>query len=267
MSKKRELHKSQIAMHERCPRQYFYRYVEDIIRPPASAMLIGTGTHKAAAVDLTAKRDTGKLLGAEEVVSVAVDTLKTEWAKGVELDPAEKLLGEKRAKGEAVDAVVALAGLHHKSLAPALKPKLIEQPFTVVLEGFPVDLAGTMDLQEQDGTVRDLKTRNATPPEGFADSCLDLSCYGLAARARDGVAPASLAMDFLVKTKTPKLVTQRTTRSDNAYRAFLLRVEAVSKAIESGAFPPCSPDSWVCSEKFCGYWTICDFGRAARVTG
>ena len=262
------IHKSMLGTFDRCPMQYYFRYVEGIRIPPASAMLAGTGVHRAAEKDLTAKRDTGSLLAREAVQQAAADAVNREWDNGgVLLDPAEELLGEKRIRGETVDTAVSLAGLHHDELAPALNPQHIERPFSVELLGFPVDLAGTIDVQEHGGIVRDLKTRSATPPAGLADASLDLSCYGLAARALDGAAPVKLAMDFLVKTKAPKLVTQTTTRGDAAYRAFLLRVEAVSRAIESGAFPPCSPENWCCSPKWCGYWGRCPFGAAASVTG
>ena len=229
-------------------------------------MICGTGVHRSSAKDLTAKRDTGKLLEEAAVLDEARDVVNREWEAGVMLDDGEKLIGEKRARGETVDQAVALAGLHHRQLAPVLAPRHIERPFIVELNGYPVDLAGTLDLQEQDGTVRDLKTRAASPPAGLADSSLDLSCYGLAAQALDGTPPASLAMDFLVKTKTPKLVTQTTTRGEGAYRAFLLRVAAISKAIDSGSFPPGSPDEWWCSSRWCGYFGICPHGAAARVT-
>jgi putative RecB family exonuclease len=264
--KKPVLHKSMIGMFDRCPKQYEFRYVEGIRIPPVSAMIAGTGVHRAAAKDLTAKRDTGKLLPKQAVLDEARDAVNSEWAAGVLLNDSEQLLGEKRARGETVDMAVSLAGLHHGKLAPGLEPKHIERPFTVELNGFPVDLSGTIDLQEASGTVRDLKTRSASPPEGLADSSLDLSMYGLAAMALEGASPELLAMDFLVKTKTPKLVTQTTTRGDGAYRAFLLRIEAVSHAIESGSFPPCSPENWCCSPRWCGYWSRCPFGAAARVT-
>ena len=265
---KPKLHKSQLAMFSRCPRQYMYRYVENIILPPATAMLAGTGVHASAAQDLTAKRDTGKLLSLSQVTEMAAATVKAEWEKtGVMLDTGEILVGEKQVRGETVDTAVALAKLHHKELAPGLEPRHIERPFTVELNGFPVDMSGRLDLQETNGTLRDLKTRSASPPAGLADSSLDLTFYGMAAKALDGQAPPILALDCLVKTKIPKLVTQTTTRSDVAYRALLLRIEAVSTAIESGSFPPCDPENWCCAAKCCGYFTICPFGAAARTTG
>jgi hypothetical protein len=94
-----------------------------------------------------------------------------------------------------------------------------------------------------------------------------LSFYGLAAWSLDGTPPPKLALDCLVKTRTPKIVTLVTTRTKAAYNAILLRVELVNRAISSGVFPPCSPDSWACSGKFCGYFGRCPFGAAARVMG
>lgn len=264
---KPRLHKSMIGMFDRCPRQYYYRYCEGLKLPPAAAMIAGAGVHVAAAADLTAKRDAGDLLPTQVVLDAARDAVNAEWEReGALLDPDERVLGEQQVRDQTVDTAVSLAALHHAELAPTVAPQHIERPFLVELKGFPVDLAGTLDLQEQSGTVRDLKTRSSAPPAGLADASLDLTCYGLAARALDGKAPPSLALDCLVKTKTPKLVSQSTTRSDAAYRAFLLRVEVISRAIESGVFPPCSPESWVCSERWCGYWPICEFGRKSRVS-
>ena len=264
---KPQIHKSMIGMFDRCPKQYEQRYVEGLRIPPASAMIVGSGVHGSAELDLRAKRDIGHLLPDDAIRDAARDSLNTAWDKeGVALDDEEKMLGEKIVKAEAMKMTIALAVLHHDDLAPRLEPLHIERPFTVELKGFPVDLSGTIDLQESNGTVRDLKTRKASPPAGLADASLDMSCYGLAAKALDGESPKMLAMDFLVKTKTPKLVTQETTRSEAAYRAFLMRVEVVSRAIESGIFPPCSPDNWCCSPRWCGYWTRCPYGAAARVT-
>ena len=261
------MHKSQLAMHERCPRQYMYRYVDNVLLPPASAMLIGTGVHASAALDLTAKRDTGKLLPVDVVTDAAAAKLESEWQKGVALDEDEKLRGDKQARGNAIDAAVALSALHHKELAPSLTPKHIERPFTVELRDFPTDLSGTLDLQEQSGELRDLKTRSASPPKGLADASMDLSFYGLAAQALDGKAPTKLALDVLVKNKTPRLVTQETRRGPAAYKALLQRIALVAQAISSGSFPPCSAESWCCSPKWCGYWNRCPFGAAARVQG
>jgi hypothetical protein len=233
-------------------------------------MIVGTGVHASSAKDLTAKRDTGALLSAEAVSEAAFDSVNAEWQKpvGVMLDDEEKLLGEKRVRGEAVDAAVKLARLHHGELAPKINPKHIERGFIAPLKDRPFDLGGTIDLQEVDGRLWDLKTRKASPPAGLADASIDLSLYGVAAWSLDGAPPRELVMAFLVKTKTPKIKLQRTTRNRAAYDALLLRVDLVNEAIESGVFLPCNPENWWCSKAYCGYYVdICPFGAKARVQG
>jgi RecB family exonuclease len=265
-TKKPRVHKSMLKMFAKCPVQYQYRYCEGIIAPPGIALLIGTGTHIAVAKDLTSKRDTGKLLPDEAVADAARDGINHAWDKdGAALNESEQLLGEKRARGEAVDMAVRLAGVHHKDLAPKITPTQIERPFVVELKGFPVDLGGTIDLQEPGG-VRDLKTSAKATSQVDADSSLDLTTYGLAAKALDGVAPTSLSLDVLVKTKTPYALTLPTVRGDAQYRSFLLRVEAMADAVAKGAFSPCDPSCWWCSRRFCGYFDRCPYGVAARVT-
>ena len=256
-----------LGLYEKCPVAYEKRYVQGLRIPPGSAAIIGTGAHVSAAADLTSKRDTGALLPDDQIADLARDSTNGAWDKeGVYLSPQERFLGETKAKGEAVDEAIGLATLHHRKLAPSLAPLHIERPFTIELNGFPVDLSGTIDLQTADGGLRDLKTRRAAPPADFADYCMDLTCYGLAAKALDGQEPTAMYMDFLVKSKTPRLVTLEGHRTEGAYRAFLLRLEAVSHAIESGSFPPCSPEHWMCSPTWCGYFDKCPYGRAARVT-
>jgi hypothetical protein len=59
----------------------------------------------------------------------------------------------------------------------------------------------------------------------------------------------------------------QTERSDEDYRQLLMRVDAVTAAIEAGVFLPTTPDNWRCSPKFCGYYDTCPYGRRKRVVG
>jgi len=71
-------------------------------------------------------------------------------------------------------------------------------------------------------------------------------------------APA-LYLDYLVKTKTPKVVIQQTTRSEFQQMVMLRRIERAAEIIEKGAFMPANPSEWICSRKWCGYSNTCKF--------
>ena len=78
-----------------------------------------------------------------------------------------------------------------------------------------------------------------------------------------GAAPA-LAMDVLVKTKTPKLETVWAKPAQD-HAPLIQRIERAALVIEAGAYLPAPPDHWKCSEKFCDFYNDCPFGRARRV--
>jgi RecB family exonuclease len=180
--------------------------------------------------------------------------------EGVELDDEEKAHGADTVRGEAIDTAVSLSKLHHAELAPRIDPQHIERRFVLELKDFPMDLAGTIDIQEKTPVVRDTKTANKSPVAGAADNSDQLTMYGLAVRCLDGK-DVLLCMDHLVKNKVPKAVTQMTTRTKEDYECLLRRVSAACRVIESGAFMPCSQDSWCCSKAFCGFFTECPYSR------
>lgn len=265
-TQKPSLHASQLLMLSRCACQYEFRYVQGIIIPPAAAMLVGTATHKGVEANLQSKIDSGKLLSREAVVETAIANLRGEWSKGVGLSDDEKALGEKRVQAEAIDDVARLSDLHARELAPVLKPTHVERTFRVELKGYPVDLVGTIDILEADA-IRDTKTSKRSPNGDAAERSEQLSVYALATRALEGEkAPTQVALDYLVKTKEPKVVTLKSERNTDDMRATLTRVEIATEMIEAGIFYPTNPENWWCSKDYCGYYDRCPFGARKRVS-
>jgi hypothetical protein len=261
---KPKLHWSQISMLCRCGQQFFYRYVQNIVKPPAVALIVGSATHKSIELNLKNKMDNKVLMDIDSVRAIAAEDVNNRWQnEGADLsgeDEEDVGKGEKFIRGEAVDMAVSLASLHHKELAPAIEPIHLERKWDVAIDGFPCDLQGTIDCQEK-CRIRDVKTRKASPPAGLADRDEQLTMYALASKVLDGGQIPELAMDFLVKTKTPKAKTQTTSRDQADFEPLLARIAAASKCIETGVFMPCSPDNWCCSKKFCGFWSMCTFVR------
>lgn len=258
------LHVSQMNMLSRCGEQYYRRYVKGEVIPPAVAMVTGTGTHRGVEENLRNKIATkGTLLPVAQVQQIAVDAFKAEWDRGVKLSEDEVSAGIDRVKGEAIDTVASLSALHHRELAPRIQPVHVERTFRLELPGYPLDLAGTMDIQEP-RTVRDTKTAAKSPPSDAADVSAQLTMYALAVKTLEGAAPEKVCLDNLVKTKTPKVVVLESTRTDDDMRQFLQRVERSVEVIQKGAFTPADPSSWWCSKEWCGYHATCPFA-AKRV--
>lgn len=257
---------SALNMLMRCGLQYQFRYLDNIIQPPGVALIVGKGTDKAVSEDLTSKKDNGVLLPDEAVAAIAADAVKLTW-HGEEpvLDDDEKQRGKDRVLGDAVDMAVSLARLHHKELAPTIKPTFIQRPWRVQIEGVSHDLIGFIDVQEERG-IRDTKTAGKSPADDAAEKNLQLTMYALAAYVNDGKLPEYLTLDYLVKLKTPKAVVLKTARSEDDLRRLLDRIARAITVIKSGAYLPTDPSNWWCSKRFCGYWDRCPFGARQAVS-
>lgn len=261
----------------RCGQQFNFRYVQNIVKPPAIVLIVGSATHTSIEKNLRSKMETKVLLPDEAVRQAAADDVNRRWQdEGADLsslDEDEVGKGEKELRGEAVDMAVSLASLHGRELAPGIEPIHLERKWDVAIISGTCDLQGTIDVEER-GRIRDTKTRKASPPKGVADRDEQLTMYAMAsavlAKEEDARAGGSkalsefipeLTMDFLVKTKTPKTVIQTTHREQKDFSPLLARIAAASKCIESGMFMPCPPDSWQCSPRYCGWFNQCEFVR------
>lgn len=250
---------SALTMLYRCGVQFDYRYNQGIKSPPGVALHIGKAAHASSEADLTSKMQWGELLEEEAVQDEAADAVKRLWKN----EPPVRSEGD-HDEGGAVDEAVSLARLHHRELAPRIEPVAIEQGFRLEMPDFPFDLVGYVDVEEA-GTIRDLKTSSKAPSSTAADESDQLTLYHMNATAR-GDAPKKVALDYLVKTKTAKVITLESTRTPMDHLRLLARIEAAAKTIQTGSFLPATADSWACSERFCGYWERCKWGSRKSVS-
>lgn len=260
MADKPALHWSQISMFTRCPAQFKERWREGRIVPPGVALLVGSGAHRAIAVDLQTKRDTGSLAAEAVVLAAARDRIVRAFETGdYALDAAERVLGADQVMGDAVDQAVACARVAHTDLVPRVEPVRVEWTWRVEITGYPVALAGTIDADEGN-RIDDWKTTAKSPAAGTADKAGQFNMYALAKHVLDQVLPWC-RMGFLVKLKRgPKVVWQETPRDLEDVRILLRWVERVVEADRLGIYPYAAaqdPRPWCCSPKFCGYYATC----------
>ena len=254
-----QLHVSGIQMLSRCGIQFERRYLNGEKLPPGVAITIGSAVDRTVTDDLSRKIESGELLPAEAIRDYARDHCSELWDRGIELEDEYAELGADKARATAIDASVALASLHHEKAAPRIEPTHVQRRWTLDISGFALQLAGAIDIQEGLTAIRDTKTSGKSPNAGAADRSLQLTTYCLAVRQHDGRVPDKVALDYLVRTKTPKLVQLESTRTDAHFRHLFARIEQAARCIESGIFTPADPDHWACSKQFCGYWQTCPY--------
>jgi len=267
---------TQVDMYLRCARQYFFRYVRDHKRPPSAAMALGSGAHKA----LEGTHHHIVKHGAPAPTEAVLDEFSVSFEEKSEDVPEKAWTEGGSDKGQIKDAGIKLVRLYNEQQAPKVKPQVkdgvpgIEKRFEVKIGGVP--MVGVIDLIDVNSTivlseievkmmaekgksvpefmrtsVSDLKVKAKSMSQGDVDGSLQLTLYSYV----EGI--NSVRYDQLLRQKTPKFKQVSSTRTTSDHLWMQEVVTGVAKAISAGIFPPCDPTSWVCSEKWCGYFHQC----------
>lgn len=259
---------SQLTMFGRCARQYCFRYVEHKIRPPAVVMLVGGGTHQGAETAMKYKVATGENQRPDDVRDAAVAAFDSRLGEDdVALDDEERSRGRVAVIGEARDRVAAAAHFWACLAQPNYWPlsvESVEQRFRMPLQG-GLDLVGVVDLVTREQAVVDWKVGRRAIPQGEADTSIQLTAYALHHEYATGHAPAEVQLAVIQEAKETKHYVRRSIRNRTDYRILLRRVELLQQAKAAGIFPPCNPDNWWCSPRFCGYWRECPYVNNERL--
>jgi hypothetical protein len=265
VERKPQLHVSGLETLSKCGVQFENIYIKNLREPPGISLLVGKSTHRVVEKDLRHKIEHKALLSLEEVKDTARDAMVNEWKAGeVKLDEEELALGLKAVKDKAIDKTVRLSSLHHSELAPWIQATHVERQWSVELPGYPMDLAGTLDIQEGAQAVRDTKTSAKSPNEKIAEESLQLTAYAMAVKVIDHVEVNEVKLDYLIDTKEPKHRTFTSTRDPDDFRVLLARIEAATVAIQKGVFIPARETDWWCSHKYCGFHSTCPFVRRQK---
>lgn len=259
----RHLSVSQLDMYARCGEAYRRRYIESEKIPPGLAARIGSGVHKGAEINFKSKIHTGQDEPLDVIQDAAGDAYDQELSNGVFFAPDE-VSGAKKAMAEGKDTVVSLATVFHSDLAPQIQPAMVEERVYIDLPGVDLPIMTILDCYTQDKALRDLKTAGKKWAEDKAHSSSQPTAYREAIRLATGSHPESIYFDVLVSSKTPALQTLQTHRTDEDLAILGRKFALMVAGINAGIFPPAEPGSWMCSQKWCGYYYTCPYIPAHR---
>lgn len=238
---------SQINTYLRCPAQYFFSYVQGIKIPPKSAMTKGKAVHSGIEYNYKQKIESREDLKVSEILEYTAAEFEklaeeTDW-QGVD-------------KGKEKDSTIDLTKLYQTEVAPETQPIAVEQKIEVAFENTDYTLLGIIDLIDEEKRIRDTKTTARTPSEDSLQNSLQLSAYSLAYRTIKGEEETGIQLDYLVATKTPKVVKLSANRTQKEIDRFLSITGTVAHNISCQNFYP-NPTNMMCSPVNCGYWEKC----------
>jgi len=278
-----------------CQMRWVWRYLEGKKIPPSGAMKLGLGIHETAAHNFEQKADSRKDLPlsdqtdyfaqtwedglkAEEVVfdpgqsaaamkDQGVDMVRAHAAgiapkvqpenrAAVEQKIWNLIVMEKSLEGVEKNLIFTLAGPEWRDAGDQAIAKVaeLENEGRELVAAYQLD--SIIDITDDKGIIRELKTRASSPQQLDADKLVDLTQYAIARRLKTKEVEKGLAMDVIVKTKQAQAVSLHTTRSREQIEFHLNRIGNMAKAIDHRIFVP-RTDWFGCSPKFCGYWSIC----------
>ena len=248
---KRRLSYTQLNMFLRCPRQYHYRYVLGIRTPASGAMVQSRVWHQTVERNYRQKIASHNDLPLEDLQAFYAER----FDEALRVD--EVAFESDESAGALKDEGLAIVAAHHREIAPAVQPLLVEKSFRVSLGAdFPYELVGVWDLIEQDGTVCDNKAYAKTPRQQDLDRDLQFTIYSLAYRATFGEIEKGLRVDAVIKHQTPKAIQLPTRRTNRDCQWLLGLIEEVARAMDQQTFFP-NPNGWHCAPRFCGFWDRC----------
>lgn len=238
--------------------------------------VLGTTVHRGAQSDYEARLLQGELRSREQVLDEAGALFDEVWEKE---DPwlDEEEAGTPRAtyrelRGQAVKLSLA----HHERIAPEVRPRDVERRLRAQVGGTSIELVGTLDVLEHlpplvPGDppfvrVRDAKTSKGKLGRAAAAASIQGQLYSFLVGVIDGTPVDSFVLDVMEKRRPAAYALE--VPAPRTFDPLLLRIEKAARVIETGSFMPADPtgpSGWVCTEKFCGYWNECPFGRAGRV--
>lgn len=249
---------SMLGMFLRCPQQFERRYLRGEIIPPGIAARRGSALHRAAQVNHAQKLHTREDLPVGDLQDAARDHyIRLVKDEGVFI-PKDQVAEKDTLLAKGLDATVRLTALYRTSLAPSIKPVLVEETLTLEA-GLALPLKGTIDVLTAEHWLPDLKTADKSKSLQEAEYSLQLTFYAGLVANRTGAWPKKVSLEVLVNQKEPKLQSLQSQRGPKDWTNLLARLALMLAQMEAGLFPPCDPGAWMCSPQWCGYFWTCTY--------
>jgi len=253
-----------------CPERFRRRYFEHEFEPSSGGLIAGRAFDAAETANFAQKIEFRTDLPWEDVrdvyleefdhaVNDAVDRAGVEW--------------HDQKPGELKDAGGSALKLYHTAVAPQVAPLSVQRKFQIRFDGMPWTFDGYFDLEvrpspkrRKGAPVADLKLKGKRMRPEDAKRDPQASAY-LAARRAEGDPAKRFDFHVATTTREPSVELIATERSEAQLDAFLGRVfytaGEIAWRLEYDAWGYAAPGSFLCSERWCGFWDSCPAGGLA----
>lgn len=228
-----EVSASRLNLWSTCRLKFFFRYVQQVAKPPTPALHLGKTIHAVLQA-----WNMARWRGESFTPPTAIKFLENQWKEqepGIDWDNDET--------GQREKAIRMLEAYFRSStIPPDEKPHGVEVRLEADLgeHGLPT-LIGILDLVRPPGTIVDFKTSAQTPEitRLTHQTEIQLTCYSVLYRDATGREETGFELHHLVKQKLPKLIVTTLSQASERQRERLFRViESYVQGVERQDFVP-----------------------------
>jgi len=241
----------------RCPRQWEYRYVKGLKMPPSGALIEGGCYHKALEVNFRQKITSFE----DMLVDECLDAYSDEWEARLKAEELIDWQGKPLSfyKNEGVVLVTE----YMASISQFVQPVRVEAAGISEIAG--VVFVCIPDLVDRNTIVIDHKTSARDYQQKDVDNDIQLSAQAFLL-GRQIVAHFHVA----VKGSRPHIQISRTFRTHKDIEWWYEMAVGIIAQMKTGFAPPRSVDAfgkrgYWCSEKWCGFYGICQKGLTRSI--
>jgi len=241
---------SSINLYLTCPEHWRRKYLLQQPQPSTPALVIGSAVHGTIEESLVSRQPLAQLWPGVWATKLERDAASIEW--GADTPEQHFNDGLRLMSDPAVQQLV-------DGLTPLVDAAgvFIERKVELRVPGVPLPVIGYIDLMTADGVPGDFKTSRNRWTQGDAEGEIQPLVY-LAALHQAGQPVAGNRFRHYVITKTKKpevqVIEHRHTMTEIFWLFELIR--RVWRGIEAEVFPV-NPNAWLCSSRYCAYWTQC----------
>lgn len=236
---------SMVICYNNCPYQFLCRYGLKLPSRPNAFMALGSAFHATLAENYYRKLRTGR--------DLPLDLLKDFCAEDLECQDFERRAEELPAT---INDGVACVEAYQTYIAPEVLPLHVEHAWSMEVKNRRWIITGKDDLITVDNVVREAKTtgrRVNTPKEA---NMFQTSVYALARSLETGLPPKG-CLDYAYRGKKDEVSSFPLDFPENLGKTVLRMFDDVARGIQMEVWPQRRFGNYLCSSKYCDYWTHC----------
>lgn len=250
---------SALSAFKLCGRNFFYSRIAKIPAQKSIDALWGVAIHNVIEEYLKDRENFQTVDALHRAWSSQFYKLKGAWSKEPGLNWRGKDEAQLLAMGRAVfSSPQIMQSLNEITVMELDGKPAIEKYFSFDLEGVPVPIVGYIDLITAKGIPLDLKTAGKKWNQGDVTSALQPLVYLQAMETMGIPSPGNRFCHVVItRTTNPQIQAFISTRDVSEFEWIAEEFRTMVATIQAGIFPEAEAGHWICTPKWCEYWSIC----------